>query len=98
MSGPPTLFRERTLLAWSRTTVASLVVAGLLVRLAERGRAPVAGELAAVLALALAGATWWASRRRRARDRYERVALFALSAGTVAVAGAALVAVALSLA
>ena len=95
-SAPPTFARERTLLAYSRTTIGAVVVAGLLVRFAERGSAPVAGELAAGVALALAGVAAWASRRRRSRERYERAALFALAAGTVAVAGAAVVAVGLA--
>jgi len=94
---PETFAAERTLLAWTRTTTACVIVAALLVRFAERGSAPVAGELAAGVALALAATVAWASRRRRARERYERTALFALAAGTVAVAGAAIIAVGLAL-
>jgi uncharacterized membrane protein YidH (DUF202 family) len=93
----PVFARERTLLAWTRTTIAAVVVAALLARFAQQGRAPVAGELAAAVALALAGVAWWASHRRRSRDRYERWSLFALSAGVVAVAGAAVIAVGLAL-
>ena len=74
-----------------------MIVAGLLVRFAVQGDAPVAGELAAGVAVALAAATWWSSHRRRARDRYERTAIFALAAGVVAVAGAAVIAVGLAL-
>ena len=94
---PETFAAERTLLAWTRTTTACVIVAALLVRFAERGSAPVAGELAAGVALALAATVAWASRRRRARERYERTALLALAAGTVAVAGAAIIAVGLAL-
>ncbi len=100
MSTPPreTFYRERTLLAWTRTVTACVIVAALLLRFAERGRAPVAGELAAATGLALAGVVWWSARRRRGREHYERTAMFALAAGTVAVAGAALIAVGLALA
>ncbi len=99
MSTPPreTFYRERTLLAWTRTVTACVIVAALLLRFAEQGRAPIAGELAAAAALALAGIVFWSSHRRRAREHYERTAMFALAAGTVAVAGAALIAVVLSL-
>jgi uncharacterized membrane protein YidH (DUF202 family) len=93
----PVFARERTLLAWSRTSIAALVVAGLLIRSAVQGHAPIAGELAAGVAVALAAVTSWASRRRRSRDRYERTAMFALSAGVVATAGAAVIAAVLAL-
>ena len=99
MSAPSgaTQARERTLLAWSRTTVGALIVAGLLIRFAERGRAPAAGELAAALAIAFAAGIAWASRRRRSRDRYEPRAMSALAAGVAAVAVAALLAITLAL-
>jgi len=89
--------RERTLLAWSRTTVGALIVAGLLIRFAERGRAPAAGELAAALAIAFAAGIAWASRRRRGRERYEPRAMRGVAAGVTVVAVAALLAVTLAL-
>lgn len=99
MSSPAadTQARERTLLAWSRTTVGALIVAGLLLRFAERGRAPAAGELAAALAIVMAAGIAWASRRRRGLERYEPRAMKGVAAGVTAVAIAALVAVTLAL-
>ncbi len=99
MSAPAaaTLARERTLLAWSRTTVGALIVAGLLIRFAERGRAPAAGELAAALAILVAAGIAWASRRRRGLERYEPRAMRGVAAGVAVVAVAALLAVTLAL-
>ncbi|MEO8688023.1 MAG: DUF202 domain-containing protein [Solirubrobacteraceae bacterium] len=101
-AGPkPGLAAERTALAWSRTAMGLLVVSGLLVRFAERGRAPVAGELAAALALATSGGVWWHARRLHQRSEPptgpQLRVLSAVTLGVVAVAIATSVAVALAL-
>ncbi len=96
----PGLAAERTALAWSRTAMGLLVVAGLLVRFAERGRAPVAGELAAAIALVVAAGVWRHARAVRLRARApgpELRVLRATAVGVVAVAIAGAGAVTLAL-
>jgi len=98
---PPGLAYERTALAWSRTAMGTLIVAGLLVRFAERGRAPIAGEVAAAIALAVSAGVWLHARRFRSqadlRHGPATRELLALTFGVLVVTVAAGVAILLAL-
>jgi uncharacterized membrane protein YidH (DUF202 family) len=93
----PGAFRERTLLAWMRTTLA-FAGCGLLVAHLVQVRHPTAGPAAALFGLAVAGGlTGAALARYRAPARRAGSAGLAVicvaAAASVALAGAALLAV-----